>query len=100
MRRASTTALPRWSVAASSGALKGRTYSDWDTVDPAFSTGGDYLAYHGRSDGLDLVYTLSLSDYRPDGPAFSVGQGRHPSWSPDGSSLVYAQSSKKLICLE
>jgi TolB protein len=60
---------------------------------PAFRPEGDLLAYHGRSDGLDLIYTVPLEDYQPDGEALSVGQGRHPSWSPDGSSLVYAHGN-------
>jgi TolB protein len=34
-----------------------------------------------------------LEEQRPAGPAITVGQGRHPSWSPDGSSLVYAHNS-------
>jgi TolB protein len=57
---------------------------------PAFSPGGEFLAFNGRNDGLELIYTLPLEEYRPAGPALSVGQGRHPSWSPDGSSLAYA----------
>ena len=63
---------------------------DLDEDHAAFAPSGDYLAYHGQGDGLDLIYAQPLEDYRPAGPAFSVGQGRHPSWSADGSSLVYA----------
>lgn len=60
---------------------------------PTFSPAGDRLAYEGLSDGLDLIYTMPLEGYRPTGKPLSVGQGRHPSWSPDGSSLVYAHGN-------
>ncbi len=56
---------------------------------PAFEPGGRYLSYHDDSGGLDLVYTLPLDGYAPVGAAQAIGQGRHASWSPDGSSLAY-----------
>jgi TolB protein len=57
--------------------------------DPSFSPDGEYLAYGDVSDGYEVIYAKQLENYVPTGPAQSVGQGRHPSWSPDSSSLVY-----------
>jgi TolB protein len=54
-----------------------------------FDAQGTALAYHDQSGGFELVYEIRLEDYRPAGLSRSVGQGRHPSWSPDGQSLVY-----------
>lgn len=57
--------------------------------DPSFSPDGQFLAYGDVSDGYEVIYVKQLENYHPTGPAQSVGQGRHPSWSPDSNSLVY-----------
>jgi TolB protein len=57
--------------------------------DPVFSPDGRYIAYGDQSDGYEVVYIKTLQNYVPSGAAQSVGQGRHPSWSPDSSGLVY-----------
>ncbi len=53
---------------------------------PAFSPTGDQVIYTDAASPLALVYTHSASD--PAQPATEVGQGLHPVWSPDGSSLL------------
>lgn len=62
---------------------------------PSFSPDGRYLAYDDGSSGFQLVYAVPLDDYRPDGPPASLGQqGRHPTWSPDSSSLLYVHETE------
>jgi TolB protein len=75
-------------------ALNASQTPDRQEDQPAFSPDGQFLAYQGRGDGLALIYTLPLDDYRPAGPAASAGQGRHPSWAPDSGSLVYAHGDE------
>jgi TolB protein len=60
---------------------------------PAFEGQDRYLAYDDNSTGYELVYVTPLVGYRPAEQPVTVGQGRHPSWSPDGSSLLYAYDS-------
>ena len=50
--------LPRRTWSAEAGVLRGRTYSDWDTVDSAFSTGVTEEEIHG------LIYN-KLIGYTP-----------------------------------
>lgn len=59
----------------------------------AFEGQGRFLAYDDASTGYELVYVTPLVGYRPAERPVTVGQGRHPSWSPDGSSLLYAYDS-------
>ena len=61
----------------------------------AFEGQGRFLAYDDRSTGYELVYVTPLVGYRPAEQPATVGQGRHPSWSPDGSSLLYAYDSDR-----
>ncbi len=72
-----------------SGAMNVTASPDAYEDDPSFSPDGQYLAYGDVSDGYEVIYVKRLENYQPTGPAESVGQGRHPSWSPDGNSLVY-----------
>lgn len=60
----------------------------------SFEPEGRYLAYEDDSAGFDLVYVRPLAGYQVAGPPISIGQGTHPSWSPDGSSLVYAHNGE------
>ncbi|MGH2537071.1 MAG: hypothetical protein ACRDHL_06735, partial [Candidatus Promineifilaceae bacterium] len=55
----------------------------------ALAPDGRTLAYQESGSGLNLVYVLSLSDYLPVGSPRLIGQGRQPTWSPDGRSLAY-----------
>jgi TolB protein len=59
----------------------------------SFDLNGDHIAYHDESARFDLIYSLPLNDYRPAGPPVSIGQGRHPNWSPDGKSLIYVYAN-------
>ncbi|GAB4468631.1 MAG: hypothetical protein Kow00124_02940 [Anaerolineae bacterium] len=53
--------------------------------DPAWSPDGTLIAYSAVENGISLVYARSLSGGAP----VAVGQGRQPTWSPDGGSLVF-----------
>jgi len=61
--------------------------------DAVFSPDGQYLAYSDESDGYDVIYIRQLADSYPTGSAQSLGQGRHPSWSPDSKSVVYVHQN-------
>ncbi|MBK8431459.1 MAG: PD40 domain-containing protein [Chloroflexi bacterium] len=55
----------------------------------AFHPNGEAIAYYDTSTGYSLVYVQRLENYRPVGQPISVGQGRQPTWSPNGQSLAY-----------
>lgn len=54
-----------------------------------FSPDGSQLAYSEDSSGFELIYVLPLQNGAPAGEATGRGQGRHPTWSPDGRALSY-----------
>jgi TolB protein len=54
--------------------------------DPAYSPNGELVAYTDAASPYGFVYARSSSD--PNGKAEKATQGRHPVWSPDGSSLL------------
>lgn len=56
---------------------------------PRFSPEGESLAFDDNSSGFDLVYEIPLAQYVPDGSPSSLGQGRQPTWSPDGRAILY-----------
>ena len=60
---------------------------------PSFSPEGDQLAFSEDSTGFELVYALPLDGYTPAGEPTGHGQGRHPSWSPEGQALAYIHSA-------
>lgn len=61
---------------------------DLDEESPAWGPGGTVLAYAAVENGVSLVYAQVYSGSGWDAPVV-VGQGRSPSWSPDGGSLVF-----------
>ena len=56
---------------------------------PAFDPTGENLSYFANSDGFDLIYIHPISELGSAGDPRIIGRGRHPSWSPEGDSLVY-----------
>ena len=55
-------------------------------TDPVYSPDGQVVVYGDAVSARGLVYAHSAS--QAGGIAAEVGQGRHPVWSPDGSSLL------------
>jgi TolB protein len=53
---------------------------------PRYSPNGQEVIYDDAASPLSLVYAHSATD--PGGKSTEVGQGQHPVWSPDGSSLL------------
>ncbi len=60
--------------------------------DPAFHPKGAFLAYRESSAGIDLIVARRLHNMVPEGEPITLGQGRHPTWSPSGDNLAYAHS--------
>lgn len=56
---------------------------------PRFRPDGEALAFDDDSSDFDLVYETALAQYAPDGLPTSLGQGRQPTWSPDGGAILY-----------
>ncbi len=56
---------------------------------PRFKPDGESLAFDDDSSGFDLVYETALAQYAPAGQPVSLGQGRQPTWSPDGRAILY-----------
>lgn len=55
-------------------------------ADPVFSPDGSFIAYSGRSNGLDLLYLQHLTG--PDVGAHPLGPGTLPSWDPSGGAIA------------
>jgi TolB protein len=55
-------------------------------ADPAFSPDGDFIAYSGRSNGLDLLYRQDITSEKSG--AQSLGPGTVPAWDPSGAALA------------
>ena len=53
---------------------------------PAFSPNGQVIVSSDAASPLRLVYALAVD--APQAGAVEVGQGEHPAWSPEGSSLL------------
>ncbi len=54
-----------------------------------FSPDGSVIAYSEDSTGFELIYVMPLAGATPAGEPAGRGQGRHPTWSPDGRALSY-----------
>jgi TolB protein len=59
---------------------------DVQESDPAYSPNGELVAYTDAASPYGFVYVHSATD--PNDHAAKAAQGRHPVWSPDGSSLL------------
>jgi TolB protein len=58
---------------------------------PAWSPDGEWIAYSGLENGLETVFVKQAND--PSSAAQPLFGGRNPSWSPDGSSIVFTTDS-------
>jgi Tol biopolymer transport system component len=67
-------------------------------LDPAFSPDGTRLAY-ARWDAPHGVFVLDLATGQEQRVA-SANRPRSPTWSDDGSKLVFAHSTRDYVCLE
>ncbi len=56
-------------------------------TDPAWGPGGLLLAYSARENGVPLVYVQKISE--PNAKPIVIGRGSSPTWSPDGSNLIF-----------
>lgn len=55
---------------------------------PAWNPAGTMIAYSARVEGNELIFTKPVAE--PQAEPRIAGQGREPSWSPDGQSLIFA----------
>jgi TolB protein len=55
---------------------------------PMWNAAGTQIAYHARINGIDLVLVRDVA--QPNAEPLIIGRGRAPSWSPNGSTLLFA----------
>jgi TolB protein len=58
---------------------------------PAWDPSGDLLAFSALDEGREIVFAKAADDLQ--GAAQAMAQGRAPTWSPDGTSLIFAVDS-------
>ena len=60
------------------------------SYDPAWSPGGDWIAFVSTESGGDEIYVVSPDGEDPKRLTFNSWEwDKHPSWSPDGSEIVF-----------
>lgn len=57
---------------------------------PTWHPGGDYLAFTGQTGSQQIIYVQPMRNNLPSAEPFAVGEGRDPTWSPNGDSVLYA----------
>jgi TolB protein len=63
--------------------------ADLDEDHPAWAPNGLHVAYSAPNEnGLEIVYARPYND--PEAEPLIIGQGRQPTWAPNGASLVFA----------
>src|SRR6266487_612528 len=66
------------------------TYDPGPQFDPAWSPGGNKIAFASDREGQLKIYLIN-----PDGTGLvrlTQGEGEYPSWSPDGKKIAFASS--------
>lgn len=61
-----------------------------DSYDPAWSPTGDWIAFVGTNSGNDEIYRVTPDGQTVQQLTFNTYEwDKHPSWSPDGSQIVF-----------
>lgn len=64
-----------------------------DALSPAFSSGGDRIAYVLKATALEAIPDIRIVDSDGTGDAQLLTDGDTPSWSPDGTMIAFARGS-------